>query len=363
MTRSRLSNAALEVSVSLAVVGAAIVFALLLIAAAGGSPSETVSSFSQGAFGGQHQIAATGAKMVPLVLVALGWIVAFTAGRFHVGFPGQIILGGICASAVAVHLPGLPTALHLPLVILAGVLGGAAYAAVAAWLWAKRGVNEILSTLLLNLVAAQVLAWVVRGPLQESANTLSQTDPFVDSGRWPLVWQQTDLHWDIVLVPLSIGVIAFLLARTTFGFWVRLTGANPEAARRAGSSTVRIGVLAIVVSGLMAGLAGASLTVGGSSPAMGDGFASDYGYQGIAVALLARNSPWGVLPAALLFAALRQGGGVVQAQVGVSAAVVGITQGIVIIFVLAAAAYLAARRNPSRSRKSSVVEPSAGVST
>src|SRR3977135_4122010 len=101
MTRSRLQTAALQVSVSLAVVGAAIVIALLLIAAAGGSPHETVSSFSQGAFGGQRQIGATAAKMVPLVLVALGWIVAFTAGRFHVGFPGQIIFGGICASAVA----------------------------------------------------------------------------------------------------------------------------------------------------------------------------------------------------------------------------------------------------------------------
>lgn len=347
--KERLSRAGVEVGLSVAVAACALAVSMLIVAASGASASDTMSTFFTGAFGSSDAVGSTVQRMVPLVLVALGWILVFSGGRFHVGFQGQILIGGALSTVVALKLGSLPGVIHLPLAVLAGILGGALYASVAAWLWAKRGVNEILSTLLLNLVAIQVIAWLVRGPLQEPGRTLAQTDFFAASALWPRLPGQIFVHWDVVLVPACVVLISAVLLRTSFGFRLRLTGANDTAARHAGVSPARIGVQAIVVSGGLAGLAGASLVLGGETGAMTDNFDAGYGFQGIAVALLARNSPLGSIPAALLFAALAQGGGVVEAQVGVSSAVVGLTQGLVIVFVLAAGGLLyAARRRKVR---------------
>lgn len=344
MSSARLGRIGLEVGVSLAVAGAAIAVALLLIASAGSDPGEAASAFVDGAFGSKAAITGTLSKMVPLVLVALGWIVIYRAGRFHVGFPGQILIGGMTATIVGLELGGLPLAIHLPLAVAAAVAGGAAYAWIVAWLWAKRNVNELLSTLLLNLIAIQIVSYLVRGPFQEDGGNLAQTDRLPDSALWPILVDQTVLHWDVILIPVAVIAIWLLLSRTVFGSRVRLIGTNEQAARHAGVSTTRVGSHAIVLSGALAGLAGGSLVLAGEALGTTDDFGSDYGFQGIAVALLAYNSPLGVIPAAALFAALRQGGGVVEATVGVSSALVGITQGIVIVFVLIAVGLLVARR-------------------
>jgi ABC-type uncharacterized transport system permease subunit len=158
----------LEFLLSLLVTLVALFVAMLCILAAGVPLDSGASAFFTGAFGTQINFASTLATMVPLTLVALGWIVAYRAGRFQVGFPGQILVGGLVVSVVALKVSA-PIAIHLPLVLLAGMVGGAAWAGIAAWLWARRGVNEILSTLLLNLVAVQLLAWWVRGPFHDPA--------------------------------------------------------------------------------------------------------------------------------------------------------------------------------------------------
>lgn len=336
MSSRRWASAGLEFALATAVALLALGVAMILVAASGAPPGEAASLFIEGAFGDPSAVARTVTKMVPLVLVALGWIVVYTAGRFHVGFPGQILLGGTFSAAVALQLDGLPAALLLPLCVLAGVAGGLAYSAVVGWLWAKRGVNEILSTLLLNLLVIQFVSWVVRGPLQERSDTLPQTDPLPEAALWPGFLGDVSLHWDLILIPIAVLALAFVMSRTSFGFRVRLVGASENVARSTGTSPVRTGVYAILVSGVLAGLAGSSLILAGETPGMTDNFDAGYGFQGIAVALLARNSPLGCIPAALLFAALRQGGGIVEAQLGVSSAIVGITQGIVITFVLAA---------------------------
>lgn len=344
MSPARLSRVGLELAISLGVAIAAIAVALMLIASAGGDPAEAADAFINGAFGSKSAITGTLSKMVPLVLVALGWIVIYRAGRFHVGFPGQILIGGMAATIVGLKLGGLPLAVHLPLTVLAAIAGGAAYALIVAWLWARRNVNELLSTLLLNLIAIQVVSYLVRGPFQEAGGDLAQTDPLPDSALWPTLLPNTVLHWDVLLIPIAVVAVAFLLARTVFGFQVRLIGTNEAAARAAGISTARVGSRAIVLSGAAAGLAGGSLVLAGEALGTTDDFGSDYGFQGIAVALLASNSPLGVVPAALLFAALRQGGGVMEATVGVSSALIGITQGIVIVFVLIAVGLLVVTR-------------------
>ncbi len=298
--------------------------------------------------------------MTPLVLVALAWIVTFSADRLHVGFPGQIIIGALFAGVVALELaPRLPSIVALPLAVLAGVLGGALYAAIIAWLWTKRGANEILTSLLLNLVAVQVIAWTVRGPLQEAERSLPQSDPFAESALWPTLLSNTTLAWDVLLVPVMAILVGWVMSRTTVGFRLRLVGSNEEMARHAGVSPNRTGVWAIVASGALAGLAGTSLVLAGDAVSLTDSFEAGYGFTGIAVALLARNSPWGLIPAAFLFAALETGGGVMEASVGVSNALSEITQGLVVIMVLVSASLLFVRSQRARVGRGLRPQPTA----
>lgn len=360
---SRLSGG-IEFGFSVLVALAALMVAMTFIVASGVSPAEGAAAFVDGAFGTKLNIAGTLSTMVPLTLVALAWIVVFKAGRFHVGFPGQILIGGLFLSIVALKV-SLPGVLHLPLAILAGVAGGAFYAWIAGWLWAKRGVNEILSTLLLNLVAVQLLAWWVREPLHDDTTPLPLTPLFPDSARWPELLANTSLHWDVVLIPIAVAAVAFLLGRTTFGYRIRLVGAEARVARRAGISPEAVGTSAIVLSGALAGLAGSSLVLAAQTPAMGEDFGAGFGYTGIAVALLARNSAVGALPAALLFAALAQGGGSMEGTIGVSAALIDFIEGLMILLVLAATTllYLARRRRqavrvgPGRRRAGPQADP------
>lgn len=309
----------------------ALALSMGLIAVTGRSPADAGAALYEGAFGGGRQVAGTLTKMIPLTLAALGWIVAFSCLRINVGLEGQILVGGVVAAAIGLQLDGLPGSLAIA--VLGGVIGGATYAGIAALLWAIRGVNEIISTLMLNLVAVQLVSWLVRGPLQEPGQPLPHTSQISDISRWPKLLSATPLHWDILLVPASILFMALLLSRTSFGFRLRLTGASEDAARYAGVSTVRAGAHALLLSGALAGLAGSSLILAGESARMTDNFSAGYGFQGIVVALLAQNSPFASLPAALLFAFLRQGGGLMEARVGVPSSLVLITQAIVIIAV------------------------------
>lgn len=352
-----------EFLLSLLVTLFALVAAMLFVLAAGVPFRKGGEAFLTGAFGTQFNFASTLAFMVPLTLVALGWIVAFRGGRFHVGFPGQILVGSLFVSIVALKISP-PGVLHLPLCALAGMAGGALWAGIAAWLWAKRGVNEILSTLLLNLVAVQLLAWWVRGPFHDPETPLPVTRQIPSSAKWPALITDTNLHWDIVLLAMVV-VVGFLLAKTSFGFQIRLVGANEEAARHAGLSPAGIGTRALVLSGALAGLAGASLVIAASTTVMGEDVGSGLGYTGIAVALLARNSPWGVIPSALLFASLVQGSAQMEATVGVSSSLVDFVQGLMVVLVLGATTLLYyARRNrqarPRRPRHTMAELPTGG---
>src|SRR5262249_13210537 len=192
-------------------------------------------------------------QLVPLTMVALGWIIAFRAGRFHVGFPGQIIFGGMFVSIVALKV-SLPRPIHLPLAILAGMVGGALYAAPAAWLRARRGVNEILARLLLTLIAVQAVAWWVRKPFHDAATPLPLTPYLHGSARWPSLIKDTQLHYDIFLIPFAIAGVAYLLSRTTFGLTVRLLAATKQVARHPGRSPEVSGGRPTIPSGASPGL-------------------------------------------------------------------------------------------------------------
>jgi len=337
--RNRVRAIGVSVGSSLLVVAISLLVGMLIVALAGYSVSSTLSALWNGAFVGSQSIDATLETMIPLVLAGLAWIVAFRAGRINVGIEGQILAGGVAATLVGLYIH-LPIAIHLPLTVLAAMLGGALYAAVAAALWAWRHVNEIISTFMLNLIASLFVVYLVTGPLQEPTHQQPISPTILSSARWPAFFGQLGLSWDIALIPVGVILIAWLLRRTTTGFRLRMTGANPEAARHVGISVARVGALAMVSSGAIAGLAASSMLLSVQGGALQEDFSSNFGFDGIAVALLARNSPIGCIPAALLFAALQQGGGLAEAQVGINTSVISMIFGVVVILA-SGALYLA----------------------
>jgi general nucleoside transport system permease protein len=322
------------------VIVAAGLIASVILLASGVSPAAALSAFWAGTFGNSTNVGTTLTQAVPLLLVALGWIVSTRAGRLHVGYPGQVMIGGSLATAVGLHCGAFPGPLAVVATALAGIVGGMLWAGLTAWLWASRGVLEIISSLLLNLVAVQVAAWLVRGPLQGPDAHQPQSATFPHSTIWPSIGSipgQT-LSADIVLMPVCAVIVVFLLSRTVFGFGLRASGSNGQAARWSGIDPTRSGVAAILISGGFAGLAGAALLFAGTAPWMSDGFESGVGYDGIAVALLAGNSPFVAILTAIVFASLNVGGTVLQASLDVPSALAEMLQGTVIVLVLLAAA-------------------------
>ncbi len=326
---------------------AALLVAAVVLAVAGAPPVEALNALLSGSLGGRIQLARTLSFLLPLVLIALAWIIAFTTKRINLGLEGQIIVGGIVATLVGLHLSGLPTGVHIVLGMAAGGASGALYAGIAAWFWAKRDVNEIISTLMLTLIAAETLGWLVRGPMQEPGVVFPRSSEVAETAQWGPIVANSALTWDILLVPVAVVAVAFVQSRTTFGLTLRITGANPTAARRVGINTVRINALALLLSGAVAGVVGASLILGGETARMGDGFSAGFGFEGIVVALVARNHPLGAVPAALLFAILDSGSGLMETRVGVPSELVYVTQGLVILFV-AGTAYLYNRARRTR---------------
>lgn len=345
MVRERLSRA----GVSLAVVAAALLVGCGLLLAIGVSLGAAATSFWQGTFGTPTNAGTTLTQAVPLLLVALGWIVSTRAGRLHVGFPGQIISGGVAATAVGLQCGSLPAVLAVPLTAAAGIAGGGACAAITAWLWASRGVLEVVSSLLLNLVAVQVLAWLIRGPMQGTAGGQPQSANFPAATVWPDVsfLSGGTFSYDVVLLPVCALAMVLLLSKTVFGFGLRATGGNEIAARWSGLNPVRTGVTAIVVSGGLAGLAGAALLFAGTAPWLSDGFEAGVGFDGIAVALLARDSPVGAILTAVVFSALNTGSTSLQAELNVPSSLASVLQGAVVVLVLVSAVVL--RRRNARS--------------
>jgi ABC-type uncharacterized transport system permease subunit len=333
MNREVMRESLLSVALAVAATVAGVLFSMAIIQATGHDAGAAARALWDGAFGTRRQIYLTAARMPALVLVALGWIVAFRSRKVNLGLEGQVIIGGIVATLVAVESPSMPTVAALAVCSVAAMIGAALYAAIAAVLWAKRGVNEIVSTLMLTFIARQILEWVVRGPMRQPGKASFQSKPIPAVFQWPELANGTPFSADAILAVVAVAAIVFLINRTVFGFKLRLTGENDDCARHAGVPTVRVVVLGFLLSGGLAGLAGAGLLLGGERHMLTSGFSGNIGFTGIVVALVARNSPVGSIPAALLFAALATGGGVMQARADVPSEIVFITQGVIVVLV------------------------------
>ena len=329
---------------ALAVVTALIVGAAIMLLS-GDDPLSAYRGLFSGAFGSARGWATTMRKMTPLILTGLSVAVAFKAGLFNIGASGQFIIGTISAVAVGVHFEGLPMVIHLPLALLAGIAGGALWGAIPGALKVYTGAHEVIVTIMLNYVAALFAGWTVYaggtqgqrpGPLWDrTAGPISETADVFPNAQIPWIFGPPyRVHWGVVLAILVAVVMWWLIFKTTFGFELRTVGLNSRAARYAGMSVARMIILAMVLAGGLAGLAGAIETLGFNHKFAPE-FSGAVGFDGITVALLGQTNPFGVILAAFLLGSLDAGAAKMQFESGVSADIIQVIQALVLAFVAA----------------------------
>jgi simple sugar transport system permease protein len=270
----------------------------------------------------------------PLILTGLSVAFGFRAGLFNIGAQGQFFLGGFSAAIVGTNLVGVPFPAGMLIAVGAGALGGAFWGFIPGILKAWRGAHEVVVTIMLNSVAALFLNYLASNPFKDPLATFPRTSDVQPGALLPILLDGTRLHGGIFLALIVALATWFLLFKTTLGFEIRTVGANPNAARYAGIRPTLITVLTMSLAGAMAGLAGASEILGITKNYPAE-YASTYGFDGIAVALLGRAHPVGVIGAALLFGVLRSGAGAMQRQTDIPVDIISIVQGVILLFVAA----------------------------
>ena len=322
----------------------ALVLGGVIIMATGASFGETMNAYLallRGSVGSVKAISETLTAATPLILAGLSVALAFRAGLFNIGGEGQMLIGGMFAVFVGFSITGLPFYVHLPLALAAGIVGGAIWGFIPGILKAKTGAHEVITTIMLNFIALRLVDFFLKTDLFQREGRNDPVSKTIEkSAALPqlLGWLDPALrvHLGLIVALVAAGFIHWLLFRTTTGFEFRAVGANPSAARYAGMSITKTYVLVMVISGALAGLAGTGQVLGVLDRAT-PGFSARIGFDGIAVALLGRSNPWGVVAAALLFGGLRAGGQEMQATANVGIDLISVIQALIIIFVAAPA--------------------------
>ena len=295
-------------------------------------PLTAYGALVSGSIGSFNAIVNTLVQATPLILAGLAVGVGFKAGLFNIGAQGQFLMGALAAAAVGVSTGDLPPIAAIPLALLAGVVAGSAYGFIPGFLKAYTGAHEVVTTIMLNYVAIQIVAYIVSGPLRGENVTFARTDS-ITTAALPVIAGREG-HIGILFAAVAVPAIAWLLYRSTLGFEIRTVGANPDAARYAGMHPRLLIILTMSLAGLLAGLAGGIEILGqvGHLPAA---YATAVGFDAIAVALLGRSHPVGILFAGLLFGAMRAGAGLMQIQAGIPVQMVNVLQAVILFFLAA----------------------------
>lgn len=324
---------------------AAVVLALLLfVVLATGGDAGALAAFWRGSLGTKSALlSGTLVRAIPLALIGTGLAIAFRAGVLNIGAEGQLLMGAVAGTIVGLHASASGAIL---LALAAGALAGSAWAAIAGWLRVRFGVLEIISTIMLNFVAANLVSYLVRGPLQEPTRVYPQTIEIHAAAQLPRLGDMR-LHAGIVIAALACVLAWWLFARTAAGFRMRVVGASPDAARVSGRVAVaRTTLGAMALSGGLAGLAG-GIEVTGVTYALYENISPGYGFAGIAVAMLARLDPRWVAPSALLFATLETGALGLQRDAGLPSTFAAVLEAVAILAVIAMHGWLRMGERPS----------------
>jgi ABC-type uncharacterized transport system permease subunit len=344
----------------LALILALIVAAFLLIIM-DANPVVAFAAMWEGAFGSENAVAETLVKATPILFVAIGITVAFRGGVINIGGEGQMIAGAVAGVWVTLAIGESVGALVIPIALIVGFVAGGLYGGLAGFLKAFFDVNEILSTIMLNQIAVQLMNYLLNGPLLDpetaGVNNIPKTARIPEVAQLPPLslslgsfelFERTRLHTGLVLAIIIAVVIYFLLWRTTIGYRIRAVGLNPRAARYAGINVEYQLVLSMFLSGGMAGLAGCVQVLGLNYRLQTDGspggFTANAGFNGIVAALFGYLNPLGAMPASLFFGALLVGAQKMQREVGIPASMITGINGLIVVFVVSSQIFIRQRR-------------------
>jgi simple sugar transport system permease protein len=296
-------------------------------------PFTAYGALLQGSLGNAKAIANTLNSATPLIFAGLSVAFGFRAGLFNIGANGQFLVGAFCAAIVGT-VPGLPFPIAILAAVVAGAIGGAAWGFIPGALKAWRGAHEVVTTIMLNSTAYLLLNLVASTTFKDPGATFPRTPDIQAAAVLPILIENTRLHAGILVAVATALAIWFVLFRTTLGFEIRTVGANASAARYAGIRPAFITVLTMSMAGGLAGMGG-SVEILGITKNYPAEYLVSYGFDGIAVALLGRAHPVGVIGAALLFGILRAGSGAMQRASDIPVDIISIVQGVILLFVAA----------------------------
>lgn len=310
----------------------------ILLISVGANPLVAYQALFNGAFGNQFNLLETLVKSTPILLVALGVTFAFRSSTWNIGSEGQLHMGAVGATlaglALKAWLPDLTPPLAILILIWVGFLFGGGYAAVAGLLKVRWGVNEVITTIMLNFVAVLFVQYLTFGPLRDPLASGQPISPTIlDAAQLPRLIARSRLNLGFILACASVILVYVVLWRTTLGYKIRAVGSNPRAARQAGISFSRSVLVAMFISGGLAGLAGTS-EIAGLHFRLINSFSPGYGAAGTVVALLAGLHPLAVLPTAILFGGLLTGADTMARTVQVSTSIITVIQGLMVLFVM-----------------------------
>jgi len=305
----------------------------VIIALQGINPLEAYTAVLKGAFGNIIAIGNTCVRTTPLLIGALGMTLGVRGGLFNVGAEGQLYIGAAAATAVGLIPLGIPSWMHIVLSLAAGVIGGAFWALVPAYLRAFRGVSEIVITIMLNFVGIYLVSYLVHEPklLAQEGASYAQSRTILESAFLPIVIKGTSMHLGIIIAVTLAFILHFVLNHSSFGFRTRMVGANPEASQYAGVNVKFSLFTTFLIVGGFSGLMGA-VEILGLKHSLYDLFSGGMGYETVSVALLGGVNPLGVLGAAFFFGGLKAGGNLMQQTVGVPSSMVQVIQALAVLF-------------------------------
>jgi len=327
--------------VPLLAVFTAIVIGGVVIAAVGGNPFAAYLGLFQGSFGSVKALSETAVWATPYIFAGLAVALAFKGGLFNIGAEGQLALGAVASAWVGYALPGIlgvtiPMYIHLPLAIMAGMLFGLLWGAIPGALKAYTGAHEVINTIMMNYIALNMVSFLLNGPMKDKdpQNVIARTPLIAEGARIPVIFEGLRVHWGFVLALVVAFLVWWLLWKTTLGFEIRTVGLNPDAAKYAGINYKRIMTLTMALSGMLAGLAG-TIEVTALNYRHELGFSTGYGFDAIAIALLGKTHPFGVVLAAILFAAMRNGATQMQFMTQIPVDIISVIQALILLFVAA----------------------------
>lgn len=320
----------------------AIILGGIIIAAVRGNPFLAYYGLIQGSFGSAKALSETAVWATPYIFAGLAVALAFKGGLFNIGAEGQLALGATVSALIGYALPGwlgidIPAIIHLPLTILVGLVAGAFWAAIVGFLKAYTGGHEVINTIMMNYIALNTISFLLNGPMKDTDpnNVIARTPLIAESAQMPAIFgPPLRIHWGFVLALLVAFFIWWLLNKTTLGFEIRTVGANPDAAKYAGINVKRTIIITMALSGMLAGMAGA-LEVTGLNFRHELGFSIGYGFDAIAIALLGKSHPLGVVLASILFAAMRNGATRMQFLTQLPVDLISVLQALILLFVAA----------------------------